>query len=222
MPTWRTRIAGCSASSRTARNRRRYAEVADRLTESLEFMRAIGLDAEAPSGTAPDRLLHLARGAAARLRAGDDARRFDERRPLRHLGPHDVDRRPHAPARRRPCRVLPRREEPDRAEMRPVADGRRAAQADRHPQPGRRGRAPDADLPLRRRQGRRPPAGPDPRRGARGPHRRVVLRPDARQHHQGVERLQDPALRPDHERDPTFFAVHAGRGDLRRAACISR
>jgi hypothetical protein len=35
------------------------------------------------------------------------------------VGPHDLDRRPHAPARRRACRILPRRAEPDRAEMRP-------------------------------------------------------------------------------------------------------
>ena len=47
--------------------------------------------------------------------------RFDLGRLLRHLGPHDLDRRPHAPARPRPCRILPRREEPDRPQMRPVA-----------------------------------------------------------------------------------------------------
>ena len=36
----------------------------------------------------------------------------------------------------------------------------------------------------------------DPRSEARGPQSRVVLRPDARQHHLGGERLQDPAVRP--------------------------
>ena len=75
-------------------------------------------------------------------------------RLVRDLGPHDLDRRPHAPARPRPCRVLPRHQESDRPEMRPVAEARRAAAADRHPQPGERAGPADADLPLRRRQGR--------------------------------------------------------------------
>ena len=38
---------------------------------------------------------------------------------------------------------------------------------------------------LRRGQGRRPSAGADPRRAARGPRGGLVLRPDARQHRQG-------------------------------------
>jgi hypothetical protein len=79
-----------------------------------------------PSGTAPDRFLHLARGAAARLRAGADARRLDHRRSLRHLRPHAVDRRPHPPARSRPCRVPARREKPDRPQMRAEHDRRRS------------------------------------------------------------------------------------------------
>ena len=44
--------AGCSASSRTARSRARYTELADRISETLGFMRAIGLDLERPSGAA--------------------------------------------------------------------------------------------------------------------------------------------------------------------------
>ena len=56
----------------------RYQELADRITETLGFMRAIGLDPEAHPELRADRLLHLARGAAARLRAGDDAGRFDD------------------------------------------------------------------------------------------------------------------------------------------------
>ena len=76
------------------------------------------------SGTAVDGLLHLSRGAAARLRTGDDAARFHLRRLLRDLRPHDLDRRPDTPARRRSCRILPGLEEPDRPQMRPVADAR--------------------------------------------------------------------------------------------------
>ena len=73
------------------------------------------------AAAALDRFLHEPRGAAARLRAGDDPRRFDERRLVRHLRPHAVDRRPHAPAGRRPCRILPRHQQPDRHQMRPDA-----------------------------------------------------------------------------------------------------
>ena len=97
------------------------------------------------SGAAPDGFLHQPRGAAARLRAGDDAHRFDQRRLVRDLRPHDLDRRPHAPARPRACRVLPRHQEPDRPEVRPVARSGRSAPADRHPQPEERAGPADAD-----------------------------------------------------------------------------
>ena len=73
--------------------------------------------------------------------------------------PHAVDRRPHPPARPRPCRVLPRHHEPAGDQVRPIARGRRAAAADRHPQSGERAGSYHADLPARRRQGRRPVAG---------------------------------------------------------------
>ena len=62
-------------------------------------------------------------------------------RLVRHIGPHDLDRRPHPPARPRPCRILPRHQEPDRAEMRSVAQAGRALEADRHPQSRRTSRA---------------------------------------------------------------------------------
>ena len=71
-----------------------------------------------PSRAARHRLLHQPRGAAARLRAGLHPGRFHHRRLVRHLGSHDLDRRPHPPARSRPCRVFPRHQESDRPEMR--------------------------------------------------------------------------------------------------------
>ena len=80
---------------------RRYKELADRISEALDFMRACGLDLESASRAARDRFLHQPRGAAARLRAGADPRRFHHRRLVRDLRPHGLDRRPHAPAR--PC-----------------------------------------------------------------------------------------------------------------------
>ncbi len=55
---------------------KRYQDLADRLTEALEFMRACGIDAGVTRRVADHRFLHQPRGAAARLRAGDDARRF--------------------------------------------------------------------------------------------------------------------------------------------------
>ncbi len=56
------------------------------------------------------------------------------RRLVRHLGPHAVDRRPHPPARRRPCRIHARHQESDRPEVRPVAGARRSAAPDRRAQ----------------------------------------------------------------------------------------
>ena len=71
-------------------------------------------------------LLHQPRGAAARLRAGDDARRFHVGRLVRDLGAYVVGRRPHPPARSCPYRISARHQEPgrrqDRAEPRAGSD----------------------------------------------------------------------------------------------------
>ena len=107
---------------------------------------------------APGRLLHQPRGAAARVRGGALPHRLDDRRAGGGLGPHDLDRRPHPPARRRPCRVRPRGAEPDRAEVRPLDQRGRPPEADRPAEPEERGRPADADLPLRGRAGGRAPA----------------------------------------------------------------
>ena len=76
--------------------------------------------------TAHHRFLHQPRGAAARLRAGLHPRRFHDRRLVLHVGPHGLDRRPHPPARSRPCRILPRHQESARPEIRSVAEAGRA------------------------------------------------------------------------------------------------
>ena len=145
-----------------------------------------------PSRAQEHRVLHQPRSAAARLRAGDDARGLHaSRQLLLHLRPHGVDRRPHPSARSRPCRVLPRHHESARPEMRSVEQDRRDAAADRHPQPGKRAGPADADRAAGRRQGRRAASGHDPRGPARGQDRAVVVRPDARQHHH----LGQPATR---------------------------
>ena len=99
-----------------------------------------------PSRAQEHRLLHQPRGAAARLRAGDDARGFDaSRHVLLHVRPHALDRRPHPPARPRACRVLPRHHESARPQVRPVEQDRRAAAPDRHPQSGERAGPAHAD-----------------------------------------------------------------------------
>ena len=86
-------------------------------------------------------------------------------------------------------------------------------QPDRHAQPDERAGPPDADLPLRRRQGGRAPAGADPRREARGPHGRLVVRSRCT----ATRSRPAPATRPGRStailrevRD--FFAVHQAEG----------
>ena len=150
----------------------------------LDFMRAFGIDPETASGAAHDRFLHQPRGAAARLRAGADPRRI----------------RPPATGTRRSGHMLwigDRTRQPDDAHVEylrgiknpiglkcgPSLERRRPAAPDRHAQsrqnePGR--------LTLIGRFGADKVDDHLPRAGARGqaggPHGRVVLRPDARQH----------------------------------------
>ena len=200
----------------------RYRELAERITETLDFMRAIGIDPETHPEMRIDRFLHQPRGAAARLRAGDDPRRFDVGRLVRHLGPHALDRRPHAPAGPRPCRVHARHQEPDRPEMRPVAHAGRAPQLidllNPENEPGR--------LTLICRFGADKVFDHLPAlvRAVKREGRVVVWScdPDARQHHQGRLRLQDPAVRGDHGRGPQLLRRAPGGGARMRAACTSR
>ncbi len=55
---------------------------------------------------ADGRVLHQPRGAAAGIRRGAVPARSHVRQMACRVGPHDLDRRPHAPARWRPCRIL--------------------------------------------------------------------------------------------------------------------
>ena len=65
------------------------------------------------------RLLHVARGAAPRVRGGAHPPRQPHRRLVRLLGPPAVGRRADPPARRRARRVPLGRAEPDRRQDRP-------------------------------------------------------------------------------------------------------
>ena len=114
----------------------KYEDLAARLDETLNFMAACGLTsattpqiAETDFFTSHEALLLPYEEALTRVE-------FDLGRLVRLLGPHAVDRRPHAPARRRACRVPARRAESARLQVRPVAVDRRHAEADRHAQPG--------------------------------------------------------------------------------------
>ena len=127
----------------------RYQALANRITETMDFMGAVGITSETNYAlretdfyTSHEALLLGYEQALTRVD-------FDLGRLVRDLRPHDLDRRPHAPARPRPCRVLPRHQEPDRPEVRPVADAGRPAGADRPAQPGERAGPADADRALR-------------------------------------------------------------------------
>ena len=162
-----------------------------------EFHACLRPRSRKPPRAARHGYLHQPRGAAARLRASLHPGRFHHRRLVRDLGPHDLDRRSHPPARSRPCRIFPRHQESDRVEMRPVAQAGRIVAADRRAQSGQRARTADADQSLWFGQGRRPSAATDPRRAARGQGGGLVVRSDARQYHLFDLWLQDPAVRPD-------------------------
>ena len=96
----------------------RYRALADRLTETLDFMAACGLTSE----TTPQiRETEFYTSHEALFLAYEEALtrdRFDDRRLVRLLGPSALARRPHPAARRRACRVPARHQEPDRDEMR--------------------------------------------------------------------------------------------------------
>ena len=87
----------------------RYHDLAARLDETLNFMAACGLNsattpqiAETDFFTSHEALLLPYEEALTRVDSTIG-------RLVRLLGPHAVDRRPHAPARRRACRVPARR-----------------------------------------------------------------------------------------------------------------
>ena len=166
--------------------------MAHRITEALEFMQACGVtDLTTPEinrttlYTSHEALLLGFEQAMTRIDS-TSGRWYDTSRPF------PVDRRPHPPARRCPCRVLPRHRQPDRRQGRPDHAGRGPPAPVRRAQPRQRARPAHRDQPHGPRQGRAPPAGPGPRPAARGPGRGLVVRPDARQHRQVLA----PATRP--------------------------
>jgi 3-deoxy-7-phosphoheptulonate synthase len=102
----------------------RYRELANRISDALDFMNAAGVTADNR-----ERAVRRWISTPATRRCSWNMKRrcagsIRHRPECGRLGPHDLDRRPHPPARRRACRILPRRAEPDRAEMRADHHGR--------------------------------------------------------------------------------------------------
>ena len=86
------------------------------------------------AAAARGRPLDEPRGAAAGLRGAADAARFPDRRLVRLLRAHALDRRAHAPAGRSARRVLLRRAQPGRRQARPRGRAGGRARALRAPQ----------------------------------------------------------------------------------------
>ena len=198
----------------------RYQDLAARIDETLGLHGRVRHDVADHPADPRDRFLHQPRGAAAALRAGADADRFHLGRLVRLLGAFPLDRRSHAPARRRACRVPARREKPDRHQGRPDHAGRRAAAPDRDAQPRRRAGSAHADQPHGRREGARQAAAPAARGAPQRPARGVAVRPDARQHDLDRGARQDPELRCDPGRGARLLRRARGGRELgRRRAC---
>ena len=96
----------------------RYQDLASRIDETLRFMPACGMSSlntpqirETDFYTSHEALLLPYEQALTRVDSTTG-------RQVRLLRPFPLDRRPHAAARRRACRVPARREEPDRDEGR--------------------------------------------------------------------------------------------------------
>ena len=135
---------------------RRYAELADRISEALGFMQACGLDLESHPEL---RTTEFYTSHEALLLGYEQAMtREDSTRPGRWYSTsgHMVwigDRTRQADhAHVEFCRGI---KNPLGLKTGPVAEARRAAAAHRHPQSGQRARPAHADLPRRRRQGGR-------------------------------------------------------------------
>ena len=106
----------------------RYQDLADRITEALGFMRACGIT----SDTVPQlRSTEFFTSHEALLLGYEQAMtrvEFHERRLVRHVGTHAVDRRSHPAAAWRTRGVLPRGEESRWTEMRAIARGGRSCE----------------------------------------------------------------------------------------------
>ena len=200
----------------------RYQEVADRITETLGFMRAIGLDAEAHPElratdfyTSHEALLLGYEQAMTRL----DSTSGDYYATSGHMIWIGDRTRQLGGAHVEYCRGL---KNPIGLKCGPSLSPDELLRLDRSARSRARSRPADADLPLRRRQDRRRAAAAPARREARGLDAALGLGPDARQHDQDLDRLQDEADRTHRPGGAQLLRHLPRRRRLRRAASISR
>ena len=202
-PRLRRALAAGRALPRHGRPDQRGGGVHDRLRR----------DRRQHAGDQAHQLLHLPRGAAAGLRAGDDPDRFDLGPLVRHLGALRLGRRAHPRPRRRACRVLPRHRQPGRRQGRPRHERGRAAAAVRRAQPGQRGRAADGDHAHGPREDRAPKL-PALVRALRREGRKVVWTCDP-MHGNTIKSSNGYKTRPFDRilgEVQSFFAVHKAEG----------
>jgi hypothetical protein len=108
---------------------------------------------------------------------------------------------------------------PGRGEDRAVGDAGAAAAPGDAAQPRQRARAPELHPAHGRGEGGGEAAGAGAGGAARGPSRAVGVRPDARQHREHHERLQDAALRQYPPRARTAASTSMPRSARAWAAC---
>ena len=108
---------------------RRYEQVATRDRARAALHDRLRHRPRARGAAAPGRCLDEPRGPAAGLRGGPHAPRLADRRLVRLLGAHALDRRAHAAARGRARRLLRRRAQPAGRQDRPDREPARARRA---------------------------------------------------------------------------------------------
>ena len=221
-PTSKTRIAGCSASSRTARSRsairksptaspRRSASCA----RSASTPRPIRNCAPPTSTPRTRRCCSATKQAMTRL----DSTSGDYYATSGHMLWIGDRTRQLGGAHVEYCRGI---RNPIGLKCGPTIQPDDLHPPDRRARPGAGAGAAVADLPLRRRQDRRGAAAADPRGEARGAQGPVGLRPHARQHDQDRDRLQDPADRAHRFGNPFLLRHPPRRRQPTSAASIWR
>ena len=113
---------------------RRYEQLASEIERALRFMAACGIDLSASRSSTRSTSGRATRASCSTTRRPHPAR-LDDRRLVRLLGAHALDRGAHAPAGRGPRRVLLRRPEPARGEGGADGDAGRDPRALRAAQP---------------------------------------------------------------------------------------
>ena len=201
---------------------RRYLELADRITEALDFMAACGVDAstsphvrEASVFTSHEGLLLPYEQALTRqdsLTGGW----YDCSAHMLWIG--DRTRQPDGAH----VEFLRGVGNPIGLKCGPSLDPDELIRLTEILNHGKRARPPHTDRAHGRRQGPRRPAAADPGGRARGAESRLVLRSHARQYDQGGQRLQDPPVRPDSRGSARLLRSARGPRGPMPAACISR